>query len=224
MAIQDYNAALQNAVKSFNVAMRAACAAVSQQMLLTTVSASPSPTATVFTVANIGLIQAGFPIWVTVSGSPVYTTVTSVSGSAITVPNLGAAPSAGANVGQTVTWYPEGAKPAVRNYPHVTAQFLRLGSYNARRQRLMSEVQIDIFTNDQHQADARRIAGNLLVALGISIDNPLQFAEITQTDSESGYNLPLLPMDLILLRGFESLGDPDPSVTHLFSEFQLFHE
>lgn len=158
MAIQDYNTALQNAVKSFNVAMRAACNTVSTSL------------------------------------------------------------------GQTVTWYPEGAKPAVRSYPHVTAQFLRLGSYNARRQRLMSEVQIDIFTNDQHQADARRIAGKLLVAIGISVDNPLQFAEITQTDSESGYSLPLLPMDLILLRGFESLGDPDPSVTHLFSEFQLFHE
>ena len=157
MALQDYDAALQNAVKSFNVRMRAVCAA------------------------------------------------------------LGIS-------GVTVTWYPEGEKPQVPTYPCVTASIIRLGTWDAGRCKLRTRIQIDVWTNDRQQALARRIAGRLLTGLGISLDSSRPACDIAQTDSESGLSIPQREMELELRFGWEPNGDPDPAITHLFAEFDLFHD
>lgn len=60
----------------------------------TTVSASPAPTRTVFTVGSVGSLRVGHYIWVTISGTPEQTAITDISGSQLTVsPALSIAPS-----------------------------------------------------------------------------------------------------------------------------------
>lgn len=157
MALQDYDAALQNAVRSFNVRMRAVCAAL------------------------------GLP-------------------------------------GVTVNWYPEGEKPQVPAYPCVTATILRLGAWDARRCKLLTRIQVDVWTNDRQAALARRIAGRLLTGLGISLDSLRPACDVPQTDTESGQSIPQREMELALRFGWEPAGDPDPAITHLFAEFDLFHD
>lgn len=136
-------------------------------------------------------------------------------------------------LGVTVHWYPEGQKPPVPEteddppgpqYPHVTAQFLRVGSWDARRKRLRSYLQIDVFTNQYRQKLAWQIAGQLMEALGFQLNTDRLFCEVTQTDTTSGLQTPLYPMDLEQLQGWEAFGDKDPAVTHLVSEFYLIHD
>lgn len=227
MGLQDFDAALPNAYKSLNTKLRAVCTALTNRLHVTLVAVSPAPTTTGFSLVSAAGFQATDPISVVVSGSPVQTTISTQAGVAITVPTLAAAPSAGAAVKQVVTWYPPGArkklKPEDILFPHVYLKILRMASPDRGRQRLRTSLQLGICTNLGRDGDAWALAGQLLAELGISQDNPEYFAEIPQTDSASGLSLPLLPMDLQLLRGFEE-GPDDTGRTHLFSELSLFHE
>lgn len=124
----------------------------------------------------------------------------------------------------SVLWQPNGVRPKPPTYPFVTAQFIRVGTWDDQRFRLRSRVQIDIFSNDAGPAQARRLAGQILTGLGFTLDTYLMMAEIPQTDSERVPAIPLLPMDLEYVQGFEDFGDTDPNVTHLMAEFNLYHE
>lgn len=123
-----------------------------------------------------------------------------------------------------VLWLPNGKRPKTPTYPFVTAQFLRIGTWDTARFRLRSRLQIDVFSNDAGPAEARRMSGKVMSGLGFSMDTYYMMAEIPQIDSESTPAIPLLPMDLEYVQGFEDFGDTDPNVTHLMAEFNLYHE
>lgn len=127
-------------------------------------------------------------------------------------------------LGITILWQPEGARPQVPTYPFVSAQFLRLGTWDANLKRFRSRVQIDVFSNDASPAYARQMSGKILTELGFDPNTIIPYCEIVQTDSERTPPIPLLPMDLEYAIGFEKYDDDDPNVTHLAAEFNLYHE
>lgn len=158
MSLQDYDDALQNAVKSFNVHMRSIADEISTDLAI------------------------------------------------------------------TCEWYP-GDKPEEPVYPHICGWFLRLGDPNAGRKKMKSRIQVDVFTNQRQEALARRIAGRVFKKLGIDIVNTVMECDIPQVDYENpGNPTPLHEMTLEALYGWEDQSDQDPAVTHLFTEFFLFHE
>ncbi|MGV3526542.1 MAG: hypothetical protein ACO1RX_20155 [Candidatus Sericytochromatia bacterium] len=126
-------------------------------------------------------------------------------------------------VGTPVSWYSEGERPKEPVYPYVSATILRLGSYDRGRRKLRTRIQVDVFTTHHLQGLARRIAGRMLTELGIRLDNDIQACDVAQIDGESGQDIPQLEMELEVQYGWEPASDPDPAVTHLFTEFLLFH-
>jgi len=135
-------------------------------------------------------------------------------------------------LGITVTWYPHGQRPTVPAYPYVTAWFLNSGGWNNNRRKLVTAIQIDVFTNGNTLGNAQRIAGQIFTRLGLDPALSIMECSIAQTDTEAAKAspprtaLPLHDMTLTLTNrnGWESQPEEDPAVSHLFTNFNLYYE
>lgn len=135
-------------------------------------------------------------------------------------------------LGVTVTWYPHGARPAKPAYPYVAGWFLNGGGWNNNRRKLVTPIQLDVYTTGSQLGQAQRIAGRVFTGLGLSSDLSIMECSIPQTDTEAAKAnpprtaLPLHNMTLTLTNrnGWESQPDEDPAVSHLFTNFKLYYE
>lgn len=135
-------------------------------------------------------------------------------------------------LGITVTWYPHGQRPTAPAYPYVTAWFLNSGGWNNNRRKLVTAIQIDVFTNGNTLGNAQRIAGQIFTRLGLDPALSIMECSIAQTDTEAAKAspprtaLPLHDMTLTLTNrnGWESQPEEDPAVSHLFTNFNLYYE
>lgn len=135
-------------------------------------------------------------------------------------------------LGVTVTWYPHGSKPATPVYPYVAGWFLNSGGWNNQRQKLVSAIQLDVYTTGNQLGLAQRIAGQVFTRLGLDPVLSIMECSIAQTDTEAAKAtpprtaLPLHDMTLTLTNrnGWETQPDEDPTLSHLFTNFNLYFE
>jgi len=135
-------------------------------------------------------------------------------------------------LGITVTWYPDGGRPTVPAYPYVSGWFLNIGGWNNNRRKLVTAIQLDVYTNGSTLGNAQRIAGQVFTRLGLDPALSIMECSIAQTDYEAAKvspprtALPLHDMTLTLTNrnGWEKQPDEDPAVSHLFTNFNLYYE
>jgi hypothetical protein len=133
-------------------------------------------------------------------------------------------------LGATVQFYPHGQKPDVPAYPYLSAWFLNTGDWDSARRKLLTRIQLDVYTTGSQLGQAQRIAGLVFKNFGFDPVLSVMGCNVSQTDYEAAKAipprtaLPLHDMQLEIQNGWESQPDEDPAVSHLFTNLNLYFE